>query len=61
MEQVMKHYGNAILAVAVLIALAAIILLLLQSGGVVDTQFQAMIQTMLNSMNVTLAGGTPGT
>ena len=35
MEQVMKHYGNAILAIIVLLALGAIIIAALSSDGYV--------------------------
>lgn len=40
MEQVMKHYGNAILAIIVLLALGAIIIAALSSDGYVATEFK---------------------
>ena len=40
MEQVMKHYGNAILAVIVLLALGAIIVAALSSDGYVAMEFK---------------------
>ena len=39
MEQVMKHYGNAILAIIVLLALGAIIIAALSSDGYVAVSY----------------------
>lgn len=50
MEQVIKHYGNAILAVVVLLALGAIIVALLKEGGYVDTEFKNALTGFFNSM-----------
>ena len=41
MEQVMKHYGNAILAIIVLLALGAIIIAALSSDAVSYTHLRA--------------------
>ncbi len=40
MEQVMKHYGNAILVIIVLLALGAILVAALTSDGYVATAFK---------------------
>lgn len=51
MEQVMKHYGNAILAVIVLLALGAIIVMALASDGYVSTEFKNALTGFFSSMN----------
>lgn len=51
MEQVIKHYGNAILAVVVLLALGVIVVVLLEKGGYVDTEFQKALTSFFSSMN----------
>lgn len=51
MEQVMKHYGNAILAVIVLLALGAIIVAALSSGGYVAGEFKNALTSFFDSMN----------
>lgn len=51
MEQVMKHYGNAILAVIVLLALGAIIVAALSSDGYVATEFKNTLTGFFNNMN----------
>lgn len=51
MEQVMKHYGNAILAVIVLLALGAILVAALASDGYVATQFKQALEGFFTSMN----------
>ena len=43
MEQVMKHYGNAILVIIVLLALGAILVAALTSDGYVSTAFKASL------------------
>lgn len=50
MEQVMKHYGNAILAVVVLLALGAIIVAALSGEGYVATEFENALTTFFASM-----------
>lgn len=51
MEQVMKHYGNAILAVIVLLALGAIIVAALSSDGYVAGEFKNALTGFFSSMN----------
>lgn len=51
MEQVMKHYGNAILTVIVLLALGAIIVVALSSDGYVATEFKNALTGFFDSMN----------
>lgn len=50
MEQVIKHYGNAILAVLVLLGLGAIILGTMSSGGVVATGISDMLGSFFADM-----------
>ena len=50
MEQVLKHYGNAILAVIVLLALGAIIVTALATDGYVADEFKESITTFFESM-----------
>ena len=51
MEQVMKHYGNAILAVIVLLALGAILVAALGSDGYIAKEFKDALTGFFNSMN----------
>lgn len=51
MEQVMKHYGNAILAVVVLLALGAILVAALSENGYVATEFKSALTGFFTSMN----------
>lgn len=51
MEQVMKHYGNAILAVIVLLALGAIIVAALSSDGYVAMEFKNPLTGFFDNMN----------
>ena len=51
MEQVMKHYGNAILAVIVLLALGAIIVAALSSDGYVAMEFKNTLTGFFDNMN----------
>ena len=51
MEQVMKHYGNAILAVIVLLALGAIIVAALSSDGYVAMEFKNTLPGFFDNMN----------
>lgn len=51
MEQVMKHYGNAILAVIVLLALGAIIVAALAADGYVATAFKDALTGFFGQMN----------
>ena len=50
MEQVMKHYGNAILAIIVLLALGAIIIAALSSDGYVATEFKNALTGFFSRM-----------
>lgn len=47
----MKHYGNAILAVIVLLALGAILVAALSKNGYVATQFESALTGFFKSMN----------
>ena len=51
MEQVMKHYGIAILAIIVLLALGAIIIAALSSDGYVATEFKNALTGFCSRMN----------
>lgn len=51
MEQVMKHYGNAILAVIVLLALGAIIVAALSADGYVAIEFKRALTSFFASMS----------
>lgn len=51
MEQVMKHYGNAILAVIVLLALGAILVAALSADGYVATAFKDALTAFFSKMN----------
>lgn len=51
MEQVMKHYGSAILAAIVLLALGAIIVAALSSDGYVATEFKSALTGFFKSMS----------
>lgn len=51
MEQVMKHYGNAILAVIVLLALGGILVAALSADGYVATEFKEALTGFFEKMN----------
>lgn len=51
MEQVMKHYGNAILAIVVLLALGTIVVGALTSGGYVDLAFKDALTGFFSKMS----------
>ena len=55
MEQVMKHYGNAILAIIVLLALGAILVAALRSDGYVANAFKDALTGFVGRMSA-LAG-----
>ncbi len=60
MEQVMKHYGNAILAVIVLLALGAILVFALNTDdGYVAIAFRDAISSFFDRMNA-LSASAPG-
>ena len=50
MEQVMKHYGNAILVIIVLLALGAILVAALTSDGYVATAFKDALTGFFDRM-----------
>lgn len=58
MHQVMEHYGNAILAIIVLLALGAIIIAALSSDGYVASAFKDALTGFFSDMNG-LRGVTP--
>lgn len=51
MEQIMKHYGNAILAVIVLLALGAILVAALSADGYVAVEFKKALTGFFTSMS----------
>lgn len=59
MEQVMKHYGNAILAVIVLLALGSIIVTALSGDGYVASEFKNALTGFFTNMNALNAPATP--
>lgn len=61
MEQLIKHYGPAILAVIVFLALGAILVNLLALDGDVATEFSEMITNFFDNMNAIKPTPTPGT
>lgn len=54
----MKHYGNAILAIIVLLALGAIIVAALASDGYVAQEFEGALTGFFDQMNA-LGGSAP--
>ena len=54
MEQVMKHYGNAILAAVTLLLLGAILCAALASDGYVAEQFQTSLLSFFDEMNLVI-------
>lgn len=61
MEQVLKHYGNAILAVIVLLALGAILVTALKADGFVATEFKNALESFFDSMSAIKPVEVPGT
>jgi len=59
MEQVLKHYGNAILAVIVLLALGAILVAALTSDGYVAAAFRDALEGFFDSMSALTPGAVP--
>lgn len=49
MDQIMKHFGSAILAAVVLLALGGIIITL--ANGTVQTQFNNLLANFFSDMN----------
>lgn len=58
MEQVFKHYGGAILAVIVILALGGILVTALTSNGYVAMAFREAVESFFASMKA-LEAGTP--
>lgn len=61
MEQVLKHYGEAILVVIVLLALGAILVAALTSDGYVATAFRNALEGFFGSMSSLTPGAVPST
>lgn len=61
MEQVLKHYGNAILAVIVLLALGAILVTALKADGYVAGEFQSALEGFFESMSAIKPTEIPAT
>ena len=59
MEEVLKHYGGAILAVIVLLALGAILVAALTSDGYVASAFRDALEGFFDSMNSLKPGAVP--
>lgn len=59
MEQVLKHYGDAILVVIVLLALGAILVTALTSDGYVAVAFRNALEGFFGSMNGLTPGAVP--
>lgn len=51
MDQVMKHYGNAILVIIVLLLLGAILVAALASDGYVADAFKTALTNFFGNMN----------
>ena len=59
MEQVLKHYGDAILVVVVLLALGGILITALTSDGYVAVAFRSAVEDFFSSMNALTPGTVP--
>lgn len=59
MDQVMKHYGNAILAIVVLLALGAILVIALSSDGYVASAFKDALTGFFGNMNNLMTSQAP--
>lgn len=59
MEQVFKHYGGAILAVIVILALGGILVTALTTDGYVAVAFREAIESFFVSMKAIQAGAPP--
>lgn len=58
MKKVMEHYGDSILTIVVLLALGAIIIGALKSGGYVDAAFKNALTGFFDQMSA-VGGSTP--
>lgn len=59
MEQVIKHYGSAILTVIVLLALGAILVSALTSDGYVAEAFRNALEGFFGDMSALQPGNVP--
>lgn len=59
MKQVFEHYGNAILAAVVIVALGTILVTALKSDGYVATEFFEAITSFFDKMNTLTPGTAP--
>lgn len=59
MKYVMEHYGNALVAAAVLLAIGALLVGLLANGGTISQQFTNALSSFFNSMQAVTGAGTP--
>lgn len=59
MKKVFEHYGDAILAVIVLLALGAILVTALKSDGYVATEFFEAITSFFDDMKAITPGNAP--
>ena len=59
MEQVFKHYGSAILAVIVILALGGILVTALTTDGYVAEAFRDAIESFFSSMEAIQPGAQP--
>ncbi|MBQ8278244.1 MAG: hypothetical protein IJZ23_00205 [Roseburia sp.] len=59
MEQVLKHYGDAILVVVVLLALGAILVAALTSDGYVAAAFRNALEDFFSNMSAIKPGAVP--
>lgn len=51
MKYIVEHYGPALVAIAVMVALAALIVGMLTNNGVLATQFSDALSTFFTKMN----------
>jgi len=59
MEQVLKHYGDAILVVVVLLALGGILITALTSDGYVAVAFRGALEDFFTNMSALKPGAVP--
>lgn len=59
MEQVLKHYGDAILVVVVLLALGGILVAALTSDGYVASAFRSALEGFFSNMSALKPGAVP--
>ena len=59
MEQVIKHYGSAILTVIVLMALGVILISALTSDGYVASAFRTALESFFGKMGALTPGNVP--